>query len=148
APPRPAAGGTRAAVEELAAVWRQSSLQMSALARANGARYFHFLQPNQYVAGSKPMAEAERRIALAERSPSQRWVARVYPRLIAGVAELRAADVAAFDLTRIFAAVEEPLYTDNCCHFSDRGYRILGRAMADAIAAEWGEAPIAAGGRR
>jgi hypothetical protein len=136
APPLPA-GGREQLVAEVVAVWRESSLQLSRLARANGARYFHFLQPNQYLANSKPMGDGERAIAVHERSPSQRWVGRVYPKMIAAGPDLRAAGVAFFDMTQVFAHVAEPLYTDNCCHFSPDGYRILGTAMAEAIAGDW-----------
>lgn len=135
--PRERGRGIEGLVEELVAVWRDSSMQMSRLAGASGARYFHFLQPNQYVAGSKPMGEAELRRAVVRRSPSERWVARVYPGLLAAGSELHSAGVAFFDTTQVFREVEEPLYTDNCCHFSPQGYEILGQAMAEAMAQEW-----------
>jgi len=35
--------------EDLAAVWKRCSIQMHKFCAANGIRYFHFLQPNQYV---------------------------------------------------------------------------------------------------
>ena len=47
----------------LAFLWKQSSLQMKHLCDAGGIRYAHFLQPNQYIEGSKPMTAAERKIA-------------------------------------------------------------------------------------
>lgn len=51
-------------LDRLAEVWFQSSRQLDRLSRANGIQYFHFLQPNQYVAGSKPMAAEEKAVAL------------------------------------------------------------------------------------
>ncbi len=137
APPPPSTAEPQALAREQAMIWRESSLQMDRLARANGLRYVHFLQPNQYVRGSKPMGERERAIAVLRHSPFERWVARVYPHLAAGGAELRKEGVAFFDLTRVFADVASPVYTDNCCHFSPDGYRILGAAMAEAIAGDW-----------
>ncbi len=47
----------------LAEMWRKSSLQMERISHANGALYFHFLQPNQYLQGSKPYG-VERREGL------------------------------------------------------------------------------------
>lgn len=37
------------------------------------------------------------------------------------------------DLTMIFAEVEEPLYTDNGCHFNARGNEILAPRTAETI---------------
>ncbi len=36
---------------DLVLMWKRSSLQMKALCDANNIRYYHFLQPNQYVEG-------------------------------------------------------------------------------------------------
>jgi hypothetical protein len=42
-------------MRDLVSIWRESSLQLHRLCRANGIEYFHFLQPNQYVPpGSLP----------------------------------------------------------------------------------------------
>lgn len=142
APPRPEALGRDELVRDVASVWRESSRQMDRLARANGAHYVHFLQPNQYVRGAKPMGPHELATAVARDSWMKRWVARVYPHLRSSGADLRASGVAFFDLTEVFAEVEEPLYLDVCCHFSDRGYEILGRAMGEAIAEEGLEWPV------
>ena len=54
---------------ELVEVWKRSSLQMKVLCDANGTKYYHFLQPNQYVIGSKPMSEAEKRQVVNALSP-------------------------------------------------------------------------------
>ncbi len=60
--------------EFLAQTWASSSLQMNGLCRARGTRYYHFLQPNQYVAGSKPILDAEKRIAIFEGHPYSQGV--------------------------------------------------------------------------
>ena len=137
APPRPVRGSKVDILPEIVATWRDGSIQMNRLARANGARYFHFLQPNQYVSGSKPMDARERAVAIAEKSEYGEWVERVYPAMIESGPTLRAAGVPFFDLTRAFAETTEALYIDNCCHFHEGGYRILGKLMADAIAETW-----------
>src|SRR5262249_36522140 len=49
-----------ATYDELVATWKRCSLQLHRLCQANGITYYHFLQPNQYVAGSKPMGSEER----------------------------------------------------------------------------------------
>jgi hypothetical protein len=130
-PPRPAPGA--ATYEQLASLWERGSLQMSRLCLANGVRYFHFLQPNQYVQGSKPMGPAERRAAVNPAQPYRVGVERGYPLLQAKGRELASEGVSFHDLTMVFARIHEPLYVDDCCHVNQRGYEILADAVADAI---------------
>src|SRR2546423_1057999 len=54
---------------DLGLVWSRSSLLMKSLCDANHARYFHFLQPNQYAEGSKPMSAAAKHQAVNQSSP-------------------------------------------------------------------------------
>jgi hypothetical protein len=75
-------------------VWRQSSLQTARLCEGLGIAYFHFLQPNQYVPGGKPMGEAERRIAFREDSPMRLPIERGYAELRQAGASLAAEGVA------------------------------------------------------
>lgn len=120
---------------DLTGVWRQSSLQMHRLCAANGILYAHFLQPNQYVAGSKPMDAAERRVALQPASSYAGSVRDGYPLLIQAGRELADRGVAFTDLTPLFRDVAEPRYTDACCHLDREGNRLLGRAIARSLAA-------------
>ena len=39
----------------LVALWKNSSIQLDKLCAANGIRYYHFLQPNLLIPGSKPL---------------------------------------------------------------------------------------------
>jgi len=126
---------------ELAAAWRSGSLQMHRLCEGNGIRYFHFLQPNQYVPGSKPIGAAERRLALGDPYGFAAPVRSGYPLLQAAGRDLVGAGVRFHDLTRVFAAHDEPLYIDGCCHFSPSAYELVAAAMAQAIASD-----MAAGG--
>lgn len=118
---------------ELTRQWRDSSQQMHHLSRANGARYLHVLQPNQYLPGSKPMDRAERLVAIDANSPYRGPAEAGYPLLIEAGAELRREGVAFLDASRLFADVEESLYVDSCCHFNRRGNEILAEAIASAI---------------
>jgi len=108
---------------------------MHRLCVANGTLYFHFLQPNQYLEGSKPMGRLERQAAVAPGSVFETSVRAGYPLLREAGRELAAQGVAFQDLTGAFADVREPLYVDTCCHLNQQGYRILGRAMGRSIAA-------------
>lgn len=126
-----------ARLEHIAGLWERASLQTHRLARVAGARCFHFLQPNQYVPGSKPMPAAERALAWRADYPYRSAVEQGYPLLRQAGARLRAQGAHFEDLTQLFARVNEPLYVDDCCHVSPAGSAALGRAMGHAVAAAW-----------
>jgi len=119
--------------EQLTALWRDSSLQLSALARGNGAAYIHCLQPNQYVEGSKPMGEWEREKMIAVDQEYGVAVARGYPMLTDAGKSLQERGIAFHDLTRLFAAIEEPIYRDPFCHYNQRGNEIFAEAVAEKV---------------
>ena len=123
----------RRTYRELAAMWSRSATLMADVCRARGIPYFHFLQPNQYVPGSKPMGEAERKIAFDPKHPYKPPVELGYPLLIEAGKRMAASGVRFHDLTRIFAGMEEPLYFDGCCHVNPRGSQIMAREMAARI---------------
>lgn len=119
---------------ELVGIWKRCSLQLARTCRGHGIRYFHFLQPNQYVPGSKPLSAWERKVAWEEGKDSfQPSVERGYPLLRQAGRELAAEGVCFRDLTCIFAGHKEPLYIDTCCHFNRGGNEILAAAIARVI---------------
>jgi hypothetical protein len=136
-------GGDSAAYEELAAVWRRSALQLHRLSAANGALFLHFLQPNQYVPGTKQLTDEERRLAWDANHPYRAGVERGYPLLMREGEALRREGVRFRDLTPLFRDVEETIYRDRCCHINERGHRLLAGAIAASVreAAEAREAP-------
>jgi hypothetical protein len=119
---------------ELAAFWARSSRQMHDLAAARGIAYAHFLQPNQYVPGSKPLSAEERRSAFTPGHPFEEAVVEGWPHLAAAGGELAAAGVAFHDLTGLFAERRETLYIDDCCHLNVRGNELMGEAIGRALA--------------
>jgi hypothetical protein len=138
------AASCRAATEdELIAIWNRCSIQLERLCRANGIAYYQFLQPNQYVANSKPIGEAERQIAIAEHHSYRTSVEECYPRLQAVGRDLHRQGVHFRDLTMIFAEHAEAIYTDRCCHFNAHGSQIMAQIIADTISATV-EPPVAA----
>jgi hypothetical protein len=138
-----AASDDAAVYEELAAIWERSSLQLDRLSRANGIRYYHFLQPNQYGA-PKPMGREERERAWSERQPYRAGAEKGYPVLVAKGRLLTAEGVRFEDLSRIFSDLEEPIYTDDCCHFDRRGHELLAARISDAILADLARTPLPA----
>jgi hypothetical protein len=127
---------------DLARSWQTSSLLMSRLAAANGIRYYHFLQPNQFDPGAKPIGPAEAARAVDPASPFREPVRRGYPLLSRAGRELRRAGVKFFDLRAIFSRVETPLYIDKCCHVDRLGSALLGEAIGRAVRQDLDTAPI------
>ncbi len=117
----------------LADVWQRSSLQMARLCRASGIRYAHFLQPNQYVPGSKVLTEEERATAYDQDVADTQRVATGYPLLIERGAELRELGVNFVDLTGLYRDEAGTIYNDPCCHVNQRGAELMAEAMAGAI---------------
>jgi hypothetical protein len=117
---------------DLARVWARSSLQMHRLSRANGMRYYHFVQPNQYVPGSKPLSAQEKRRAFREDHRLRPYVVAGYPLLLREGEDLERQGVSFHDLTDLFQGVEETRYIDFCCHLNQQGTE----RMIEVIAAE------------
>ncbi|HVW00906.1 MAG TPA: hypothetical protein VHB77_11225 [Planctomycetaceae bacterium] len=129
--------GSDADLEEFCAdLWKRASLQLDEVCRANGIVYIHCLQPNQYVADSKPMNAAEQETAIDAGHPGRRFVEGGYPLLRQRGAELRDRGVRFFDLTTIFADHPEATYRDNCCHMNQHGYELIGARIGEIVRAE------------
>lgn len=119
----------------VAAQWRDASIQLHRLASANGIRYLHAIQPNQYL-DRKPMGPEERARAYQDDHPYRPLVAEGYTRLAAEAPALRAAGVDLLDLTGVFEEDPEPRYKDTCCHVGPSGNVVLARAIVDHLIAE------------
>ncbi|MEO8604926.1 MAG: hypothetical protein ABI629_20330 [bacterium] len=114
-------------------VWARASLEMHNLCHGQGIQFLHFLQPNQYLAGSKTLTADERRIAWDDDVADAGRVAHGYPLLIARGRELTAQGVDFHDLTMLFRDEAGPLYSDSCCHYNQRGADLVAEAIAAAI---------------
>jgi len=117
-------------------LWERSSRLMHSLVEASGGRYYHFLQPNQYDEGAKPIGPEEATLVLGPAGPGTGgWaVRRVYPRLSAAGRRLQADGVRFRNLRRIFVDHPETLYVDDCCHPGRDGLRLLASRMARVVA--------------
>ncbi|MDG3005683.1 hypothetical protein [Paludisphaera mucosa] len=139
-PPRDFAD-REALFEHLASIWSNGSWAIHGLCRQNGARYYHFLQPNQYVADSKPMDAAEKRLAYKLDHPYRKGVESGYPILVRKGRALGERGVEFHDLTGVFRDRPESLYIDDCCHYNQKGLEILAEAIGRAIL---DDSPVAA----
>ena len=124
---------------DLAKNWSQSSLQMKNLCDTNGIAYYHFLQPNQYVEGSKPMSGQEKIVALSKTEPYKFGVIHGYPLLKNYGKWLVDKGVNWTDLTMLFVNHHEVLYDDNCCHLNKTGYDLIFDRICQTISQKQGK---------
>ena len=120
--------------EEAAQVWVRGSVLLDRLARANGMAYYHFLQPNQYVKGSKVLTREEARTAYSEKLEISKAAIIGYPILIGHGQALLEKQINYFDATKVFAQEKQTVYLDVCCHYNQRGKEILAAYILDQIA--------------
>ena len=123
-----------AAVERALALWTESSALLGGAQDADAGLYLHFLQPNQYHDTGRVFSEQERAVAFSSESVFADYIRRDYSRWVSGLEALRARGVRAYSLVHLFDPVSDPVYSDDCCHFNDRGQRLLAEAMAERIA--------------
>jgi len=119
--------------ENCTEIWSRSSLLLHQLCEAKGIRYFHFLQPNQYLADSKPMGKEEASRTIHKGHRYGVAVPVCYPLMQAEGKRLAAAGVAFTDFTDVFADHPEPVYSDSCCHLITTGDLIIAKAMGERI---------------
>ena len=119
--------------EDAAAVWVRSSVLIDQLARENSMEYYHFLQPNQYVKGSKVLTAEEKRRAYLEKAAISQSALIGYPILIKQGRNLLEKNIKYFDATMAFAKEKETVYIDICCHYNERGKEVLAAYMMDKI---------------
>jgi len=133
---------------ELVRVWREGSLQMNRLAQANGIAYYHFLQPNQYVKGSKLMLRGEVAMAIDPKQLYRHGAEMGYPHLRDAGRQLVGEGVSFHDLTMIFADVKRPIYIDTCCHMNVEGMERIGARIGETIRADLESRPVTEVGGR
>jgi hypothetical protein len=126
---------------ELVDLWARSSISLARLVEGDGGRYYHFLQPNQYVPGTKTLSATERAEAWEATQPYRRVVEAGYPLLRRAGATLATRHVRFTDLTGAFATRAETIYVDSCCHVNTRGNEILADLMLGAMRADTETAP-------
>ena len=131
--PRPALRSEDELREQDARVWYRSSLLLGELAELAGAEYYHFLQPNQYIPGAKPLTDQELACCWQPDSWAGRAYPAVHPQLAQLGAKLRQGSIHFFDLTLIFKDNRETLYRDDCCHLTPRGKELLAAAMVERM---------------
>ncbi len=116
----------------LAALWKNSSIQLDRLCTGNGIRYYHFLQPNLLIPGSKPLTPTEQHMADHRDNMYRPGVKGVYPLMIEEGHALKAGGERFTDLTQMFASHPEAVFRD-LCHLNQVGNDLLANRIAEAI---------------
>lgn len=114
-------------------LWLRCSQQMRALSLANGFKYLHLIQPNQYYT-KHVFSEHEREVALAL-PPDHHYVLGVtkgYPYIAERSAALAKMNIVS--MIDLFDDVKEEIYFDHCCHFNGRGETLFAQAVAREVA--------------
>ena len=120
-----------AVFEDVAAGWASASLLMHDVLAARGVPYVHVLQPNQYFTRRRFGSE-EARVALNSETPFKRAVEAGYPALERTAATLSSKEQFV-DGTTAFDREPAPVYEDDCCHYTGRGYEILAEVIAAKV---------------
>lgn len=117
--------------------WAKCSKQMNGLAQNFGFNYLHFLQPNQYLPGSKKLNKEELRIAFEEGDFAYKNAVEIaYPMLIDRGELLTQEGIKFKDLTQIFSSETSTVYADKCCHFNKKGYDAIADQIASAMTSQ------------
>ena len=114
--------------------WYRGSLLLAELAELAGAEYHHFLQPNQYVPGAKPLTPDELACCYERGGEVAAEYRGGYPLLRQFGEKLQQQGVNYRDLSGIFADNRETLYRDECCHINNRGNELLAAAIVERLA--------------
>jgi hypothetical protein len=112
-------------------VWKKYQSLSALVARSRNLPYISFVQPNQYLEGSKPLSSRE-----IENFVNPAWAAFLNPRMkmLSDTAdELAKSGLPVKNLMWIFKSKLQDLYIDNCCHFNDLGNKIMENAILNEI---------------
>jgi hypothetical protein len=128
---------------ELVATWERCSLLIDRLCREHGIAYYQFLQPNQYVRGSKPLSDLERTKFYREDYPSRPLIEKGFEMMRQAGRRLREHGVRFHDVSMAYSGHRETFYIDNCCHINRAGAEALALPIAQALL-QTSEPPLAA----
>jgi hypothetical protein len=116
--------------------WERASIQIQSLCATHDFAYFHFLQPNQYVEGSKTLTDEELKKAYQHGLfANKEAVQQGYKLLRAQGTELKERGVKFTDLVMMFKNEPRTVYNDKCCHFNQLGYDLIAEKIGNAIIA-------------
>jgi hypothetical protein len=112
-------------------IWKKYTRLQNELEKRAGVTAYFFLQPNQYLRGSKPLSAEERATSInpefADRGDAEMKLLR------AAAQDMRAHGLAVVDLTGIYRDIEPTVYRDACCHLNELGNQIMAEGILSAL---------------
>ena len=106
---------------------------------ARGIPDVQVVQPNRYF-GDKSMSAEEASIAINLESQYRQRHSRL-SQLLAAVPVLQREGVNIVDATGLFDGLSDTIYSDDCCHYNQRGNDLLAALVAEAILAKGAVGP-------
>lgn len=113
------------------AVWKKYQSLSALVARSRNLPYISFVQPNQYLEGSKPLSKRE-----IENFLNPAWAIFLNPRMkmLSDTADdLANSGLPVKNVMWIFKNEQKDIYVDSCCHFNNFGNKIMENAILDEI---------------
>ena len=122
---------------DAAQIWSRSNHLAHGMAEIHGAKFFHFIQPNQYIEGAKPkMNDREKKIAIVPSNAGGgygAWYKRAYPLVKQQQQWMQDQGIVSTDLTFLYKDESRPIFIDNCCHVNRRGSMMIIDKIVDTI---------------
>jgi hypothetical protein len=107
--------------------WERFSRLEVALLKHKKTPYAFFIQPTQYLPGSKILSEEEKQNAFDKIDAGKKKAK--YLALENKIKNMRSEGINYFPLTRIFKDTAKTVFNDPCCHLNDLGNEIMGRKI-------------------
>jgi len=113
--------------------WARASATLHNAVTLQNGKYYHILQPNQYVPESKPFTDQEAAKYVNPANVLSKLVPRFYPLLRRAGGVLEKSGVRFYDFTMLFREVGEELYVNDCCHFNQMGNDIFEHRLEELL---------------
>lgn len=111
--------------EQRIQAWLDDIKKQHLLINHGNREIYTFLQPNQYLRGTKFWSQEEKAIFSNMGSGYKDYVAKHYGLGVEKFRELVAQDSNYVDLTDVFKHTTEQIYIDECCHVGDKGNELM-----------------------
>jgi hypothetical protein len=92
-----------------------------------------FLQPNQYLPGTKPWSKEESQMFTNSNFTLPEIVKTLYAPAAESFKALSKSNPNLYDLTTIYSKTDETIYVDACCHVNELGQRLVAEALSPYI---------------
>jgi hypothetical protein len=119
--------------DRVVSAWFNGSIAMAGMAKAFHIPYLHMLMPNQYFTKAHFNDEERARLLNMTMAPVQSLVPDYYKAFEKRGPEFAQHGVDFLDGTNLMDDSDASVFFDNCCHFTEKGYAIMARAMAERI---------------